>query len=56
MRSVANPTRRSGEEFLALAPGIAVRTTTTAFPLVQAKEAVRRLRDGQLAGAAVPVV
>lgn len=53
VRSVANLTRRDGEEFLALAPRIPVRTTTTAFPLAQANEAVERLRRGQLAGAAV---
>ncbi|WP_448192771.1 zinc-dependent alcohol dehydrogenase family protein [Azospirillum sp. sgz301742] len=53
VRSVANLTRRDGEEFLALAPRIPVRTTTTAFPLAQANDAVERLRSGQLAGAAV---
>jgi len=56
VRSVANLTRRDGEEFLALAPKIPVRTTTTAFPLTQANEAVDRLRAGQLAGAAVLTV
>jgi len=55
VRSVANLTRRDGEEFLALAPRIPVRTTTTAFPLVQANEAVARLRSGALTGAAVLV-
>ena len=53
VRSVANLTRRDGEEFLALAPRIPVRTTTTLFPLARANDAVDRLRSGQLAGAAV---
>ncbi len=56
VRSVANLTRRDGEEFLALAPKIPVRTTTTTFPLDRANEAVERLRSGQLAGAAVLTV
>lgn len=55
VRSVANLTRRDGEEFLALAPRIPVRTTTTAFPLAEANEAVARLRCGALTGAAVLV-
>ena len=55
VRSVANLTRRDGEEFLALAPRIPVRTTTTAFPLADANEAVARLRSGALTGAAVLV-
>ncbi|PWC45927.1 zinc-dependent alcohol dehydrogenase family protein, partial [Azospirillum sp. TSO22-1] len=53
VRSVANLTRRDGEEFLELAPKVPVRTTTTTFPLARANEAVNRLRAGQLAGAAV---
>ncbi|HYH20404.1 MAG TPA: zinc-dependent alcohol dehydrogenase family protein [Azospirillum sp.] len=55
VRSVANLTRRDGEEFLALAPRIPVRTTTTTFPLARANEAVERLRAGALTGAAVLV-
>lgn len=53
VRSVANLTRRDGEEFLALAPRIPVRTQTTAFPLDRANEAVEALRRGVIAGAAV---
>ena len=53
--SVANLTRRDAEEFLALAPRIPVRTTIETMPLVQAGEALRRLREGQLTGAAVLV-
>lgn len=51
--SVANLTRRDGEEFLALAPRIPVRTTVTPFPLAQANEALTQLRDGRFSGAAV---
>jgi len=53
VRSVANLTRRDGEEFLALAPRIPVRTQTTPFPLDRANEAVEALRRGAIAGAAV---
>jgi len=55
VRSVANLTRRDGEEFLALAPQIPVRTTTQSFPLAEANEALRRLRAGSIEGAAVLV-
>jgi len=51
--SVANLTRRDGEEFLALAPRIPVRTTVTPFPLSQANEALTQLRNGDFTGAAV---
>ncbi len=53
VRSVANLTRRDGDEFLALAPLVPVRTETVAFPLGQANEALDRLRSGRLRGAAV---
>ncbi|HWL51689.1 MAG TPA: zinc-dependent alcohol dehydrogenase family protein [Chthoniobacteraceae bacterium] len=53
--SVANLTRRDGEEFLALAPTIPVRTETVALPLEAANEALDRLRSGRLTGAAVLV-
>jgi alcohol dehydrogenase, propanol-preferring len=55
IRSVANLTRADGEEFLALAPQVPVRTTTQAFPLAEANEALRRLRTGEIEGAAVLV-
>jgi alcohol dehydrogenase, propanol-preferring len=55
LRSVANLTRRDGEEFLALAPQVPVRTVTEAFPLAEANEALRRLRAGEIEGAAVLV-
>ena len=53
IRSVANLTRRDGEEFLALAPKAGVKTTVTEFPLDRANEALARLREGRLEGAAV---
>jgi propanol-preferring alcohol dehydrogenase len=56
LRSVANLTRRDGEEFLALAPKVPVRTETQLFPLASANEALDRLRKGQLRGAAVLVM
>jgi propanol-preferring alcohol dehydrogenase len=56
LRSVANLTRADGQEFLALAPTIPVRTEVESFPLEQANEALERLRRGTLRGAAVLVV
>ena len=53
VRSVANLTRRDGEEFLALAPKVPIRTETEVFPLAQANEALDTLRRGDLRGAAV---
>ncbi|MFL6526549.1 MAG: zinc-dependent alcohol dehydrogenase family protein [Chthoniobacterales bacterium] len=53
--SVANLTRRDGEEFLALAPKIPVRTQTHTFSLEQANEALEALRSGSVSGAAVLV-
>src|SRR5262249_7080521 len=55
VRSVANLTRRDGDEFLALAPKIPVRTTVETFAFRDANEALRRLRAGQIRGAAVLV-
>jgi propanol-preferring alcohol dehydrogenase len=56
VRSVANLTRADGEEFLALAPRIPVRTEVETFPLAAANEALDRLRAGRIRGAAVLVV
>jgi alcohol dehydrogenase, propanol-preferring len=53
--SVANLTRRDAEEFLALAPKVPVRTTIEIMPLAQANDALSRLREGRLTGAAVLV-
>jgi len=55
VRSVANLTRRDGEEFLALAPRVPVRTEVEPFPLERANEALERVRDGEVRGAAVLV-
>jgi propanol-preferring alcohol dehydrogenase len=56
IRSVANLTRRDGEEFLALAPKVPVRCEVEPFPLERANEALRRLRSGDIQGAAVLVM
>ena len=55
VRSVANLTRQDGDEFLAIAPQIPVRTITMPFPLADANEALERLREGRIEGAAVLV-
>ena len=53
--SVANLTRKDAVEFLELAPRVPVRTETEEFPLTEANEALRRLKQGELDGAAVLV-
>src|SRR5215213_754560 len=53
VRSVANLTRRDGEELLALAPQVPVRTTVTAYALADAGRALDELRAGSLHGSAV---
>src|SRR3954452_9316789 len=53
VRSVANLTRRDGEEFLALAPQVPVRTEVTVYALEDAQRALEDLRSGALTGAAV---
>jgi len=53
LRSVANLTRRDGEEFLALAPKIPIRPHPVSYPLTQANRALADLRAGRLQGAAV---
>jgi alcohol dehydrogenase, propanol-preferring len=54
--SVANLTRRDGEEFLALAPKVPVRTKVQTFPLEEANVALNQLRSGKVQGAAVLVM
>jgi propanol-preferring alcohol dehydrogenase len=54
--SVANLTRRDGEELLALAGEIPLRTEVVPFPLEAANEALDRLRAGRIEGAAVLVM
>jgi propanol-preferring alcohol dehydrogenase len=55
VRSVANLTREDAHEFLALAPKVPVKTTVVPMPLIEANQALDRLRKGQLTGAAVLV-
>jgi propanol-preferring alcohol dehydrogenase len=55
VRSVANLTRRDGDDFLALAPRVPVRTEVVTYPLSRANEALADLRLGRLRGAAVLV-
>ena len=54
--SVANLTRRDGEEFFEIAPRIPVRTETETFPLEQANTALDRFRSGKLNGTAVLMI
>jgi propanol-preferring alcohol dehydrogenase len=51
--SVANLTRRDGEEFLELAARIGIRTQVTTYPLDDTPRALDDLRSGRLTGAAV---
>jgi len=51
--SVANLTRRDGDEFFEIAPRVPVQTTTETFPLEQANTALDRFRAGELNGTAV---
>jgi alcohol dehydrogenase, propanol-preferring len=53
IRSVANLTRADGDEFLALAPKVPVKTRTSPYQLDQANQALDDLRSGRLQGAAV---
>jgi propanol-preferring alcohol dehydrogenase len=55
VRSVANLTRRDGEELLALAPDVPIRTHVEAMPLGAANEALDRLRHGDVRGSVVLV-
>ena len=51
VRSVANLTRTDGEEFMAIAHRVPLRTEVEAFPLSAANEALARLRSGAVEGA-----
>ena len=53
VRSVANLTRRDGDEFLALAPVVPVTTTVHRYPLEDAGRALDDLRAGRFRGSAV---
>lgn len=53
IRSVANLTRSDGDEFLAIAPRVPIRTEIERFALADANDALARLRRGDIQGAAV---
>ena len=53
LASVANLTRQDGEEFMALAPQVPVRTEVELYALEEANEALDAVRAGRLKGAAV---
>ena len=53
---MANLTRQDGEEFLAIAPQVPVKTEVHTYPLEGANQALNDLRSGKLQGAAVLVV
>jgi alcohol dehydrogenase, propanol-preferring len=53
LRSVANLTRRDGEEFLALAPQVPVQTQVRVYSLEETNSAIDDLRAGRLEGSAV---
>jgi alcohol dehydrogenase, propanol-preferring len=53
IRSVANLTRQDGEEFLALAPQVPIRTSVTLYPLERTEDALSDLRAGAFEGTAV---
>lgn len=53
LRSVANATRQDGEELLKIAAEIPIRTTTRAFPLEKANQALQLLKESKIDGAAV---
>jgi alcohol dehydrogenase, propanol-preferring len=54
--SVANLTRRDGEEFFDIAPRVPIKTNTEIFPLEQANTALDRFRAGKLSGTAVLLI
>jgi alcohol dehydrogenase, propanol-preferring len=53
VRSVANLTRRDGEEFIGLAPEVPVRTEIQVYPLAEANRALDDIRHGRVRGTAV---
>ena len=53
VRSVANLTRRDGEELFARLRTLRIKTQRTVYPLSRANEALRALRSGELVGTAV---
>jgi propanol-preferring alcohol dehydrogenase len=55
VRSVANLTRADGTHFMQVAADVPIETTVTVFPLTESDQALERLRQGGLTGAAVIV-
>jgi propanol-preferring alcohol dehydrogenase len=55
VRSIANLTRKDGEEFLALASKLRLKTSARPYPLASANAALDDLRAGRIEGAAVLV-
>jgi propanol-preferring alcohol dehydrogenase len=56
VRSVANLTRRDGEELFEVAPQVPVKVHVQTFPLEAANEVMDRIRDGRVEGSAVLVI
>ncbi|MFS8082873.1 MAG: hypothetical protein ACMG51_05430 [Ginsengibacter sp.] len=56
IKSVANMTRKDGQEFFKTLRDIPVHPHTEVFKLQQASEAINKLRHGQIEGAAVLVM
>jgi propanol-preferring alcohol dehydrogenase len=55
LQSVANLTRRDGEEFLQLAPQVPVQTEVTTYSLADTPQALEDLRHGKFNGSAVVI-
>jgi propanol-preferring alcohol dehydrogenase len=53
LRSVANATRRDGEGLLKIAAEIPIKTMTQVYPLDEANQVLRSLKEGKITGAAV---
>lgn len=56
IRSVANLTRKDGEDFLAVAPRVPVETQIQTYTLEAANQALDDIRSGRLQGSAVLIV
>ena len=52
MRTVANFTRRDAREFLSLASDIPLRTSSESFPITEANQVLKRLKESKIRGAA----
>jgi propanol-preferring alcohol dehydrogenase len=55
LRSVANLTRADGHDFLALAPEVPIQTDVEVYPLEAARDALVRMKAGEVVGTAVLV-